>query len=229
MAPHRLSGGLRSSVKPGTGSGIVVNRKLRIVVSSAIFRILCKYIGHTIAVLAGLTALMAIRDILVYPDTRLRRISRVVTEFDQTLKDLVTDMTDTMYAAPGIGLAAVQIDVPMRVIVMDLSRERNQLRVFINPEITDLDQGVTEIEEGCLSVPGIYSSVTRAQSVRVDACDINGNPFQVEGDVLLSVCIQHEVDHLNGKVFVDYLSRLKQARVREKLKKEARQSAPVTL
>ena len=172
---------------------------------------------------------MAIRDILVYPDTRLRRISRVVTEFDQTLKDLVTDMTDTMYAAPGIGLAAVQIDVPMRVIVMDLSKERNQLRVFVNPEITDLDQGVTEIEEGCLSVPGIYSSVTRAQSVRVDACDINGNPFQVEGDELLSVCIQHEVDHLNGKVFVDYLSRLKQARVRERLKKEARQSAPVTL
>ena len=172
---------------------------------------------------------MAIRDILVYPDTRLRRISRVVTEFDQTLKVLVTDMTDTMYAAPGIGLAAVQIDVPMRVIVMDLSKERNQLRVFVNPEITDLDQGVTEIEEGCLSVPGIYSSVTRAQSVRVDACDINGNPFQVEGDVLLSVCIQHEVDHLNGKVFVDYLSRLKQARVRERLKKEARQSAPVTL
>ena len=172
---------------------------------------------------------MAIRDILVYPDTRLRQISRTVTEFDQTLKDLVTDMTDTMYAAPGIGLAAVQIDVPMRVIVMDLSRERNQLRVFVNPEITDLDQGVTEIEEGCLSVPGIYSSVTRAQSVRVDACDINGNPFQVEGDELLSVCIQHEVDHLNGKVFVDYLSRLKQARVREKLKKEARQSAPVTL
>ena len=172
---------------------------------------------------------MAIRDILVYPDTRLRQISRTVTEFDQTLKDLVTDMTDTMYAAPGIGLAAVQIDVPMRVIVMDLSRERNQLRVFVNPEITDLDQGVTEIEEGCLSVPGIYSSVTRAQSVRVDACDINGNPFQVEGDELLSVCIQHEVDHLNGKVFVDYLSRLKQARVRERLKKEARQSAPVTL
>ena len=172
---------------------------------------------------------MAIRDILVYPDTRLRRISRVVTEFDQTLKDLVTDMTDTMYAAPGIGLAAVQIDVPMRVIVMDLSKERNQLRVFVNPEITDLDQGVTETEEGCLSVPGIYSSVKRAQSVRVDACDINGNPFQVEGDELLSVCIQHEVDHLNGKVFVDYLSRLKQARVRERLKKEARPSAPVTL
>ena len=172
---------------------------------------------------------MAIRDILVYPDPRLRQISRTVTEFDQTLNDLVTDMTDTMYAAPGIGLAAVQIDVPMRVIVMDLSKERNQLRVFVNPEITDLDQGVTETEEGCLSVPGIYSSVTRAQSVRVDACDINGNPFQVEGDELLSVCIQHEVDHLNGKVFVDYLSRLKQARVREKLKKEARPSAPVTL
>ena len=172
---------------------------------------------------------MAIRDILVYPDPRLRQISRTVTKFDQTLNDLVTDMTDTMYAAPGIGLAAVQIDVPMRVIVMDLSKERNQLRVFVNPEITDLDQGVTEIEEGCLSVPGIYSSVKRAQSVRVDACDINGNPFQVEGDELLSVCIQHEVDHLNGKVFVDYLSRLKQARVREKLKKEARQSAPVTL
>ncbi len=172
---------------------------------------------------------MAIRDILVYPDPRLRQISRTVTVFDQTLNDLVTDMTDTMYAAPGIGLAAVQIDVPSRVIVIDLSKERNQLRVFVNPEITDLDQGITEIEEGCLSVPGIYSSVKRAQSVRVDACDINGNPFQAEDDELLSVCIQHEVDHLNGKIFIDYLSRLKQARVREKLKKEARQSAPVTL
>ncbi len=172
---------------------------------------------------------MAIREILVYPDPRLRRVSEAVTDFGPELAALVTDMTDTMYAAPGIGLAAVQIDVPRRVIVMDLSKERNQLRVFVNPEITDLGQGITEIEEGCLSVPGIYSSVKRAQSVRVDACDINGNPFQVEDDELLSVCIQHEVDHLNGKIFVDYLSRLKQARVREKLKKEARQSAPVTL
>ena len=172
---------------------------------------------------------MAIREILVYPDPRLRRVSDAVTDFGPELAALVTDMTDTMYAAPGIGLAAVQINVPRRVVVMDLSGERNRLRVFVNPEITVLDPVLTETEEGCLSVPGIYSSVKRARKVRVNAFDVEGNPFQVKADELLSVCIQHEVDHLNGKVFVDYLSRLKQGRVREKLKKEARQSAAMAL
>ena len=165
---------------------------------------------------------MTIREILVYPDPRLRRASEAVTDFGLELAALVTDMADTMYAAPGIGLAAVQINVPRQVVVMDLSGERNRLRVFVNPEITVLDPVLTESEEGCLSVPGFWSSVKRAKKVRVDAFDIEGNPFQVEADELLSVCIQHEVDHLNGRVFVDYLSRLKQGRVREKLKKEAR-------
>ena len=164
---------------------------------------------------------MAIRDILVYPNPRLRLKSEPVTEFDQDLVELVNDMAQTMYDAPGIGLAAIQIDVPKRVVVMDLSESRDQLQVFINPEITDLEQGSTEMEEGCLSVPGIFASVERAEKVRIDALDIKGSPFQIEADELLSICIQHEVDHLNGKVFVDYLSRLKQVRVRKKLKKEA--------
>ncbi len=142
---------------------------------------------------------------------------------------MVTDMTDTLYAAPGIGLAAVQINVPKRVVVMDLSEEHNRLQVFVNPEITVLDPVMVAGEEGCLSVPGFWSSVKRAKRVRVDAFDVKGNPFQIEADELLSVCIQHEVDHLNGRVFVDYLSRLKQGRIRQKLKKEARQPAAMAV
>ena len=164
---------------------------------------------------------MAIRNILVYPDKRLREVSKPVTEFDDDLENLVRDMAETMYDAPGIGLAAIQIEVAKRVVIMDLSESRDDLKVFINPEITDLDQGVIEIEEGCLSVPGIYATVERASKVRINAMDVNGNPFETEADEILSVCIQHEVDHLNGKVFVDYLSRLKRDRVRKKLKKEA--------
>ena len=164
---------------------------------------------------------MALRKILIYPDRRLRQISEAVTKFDEDLEALVRDMADTMYDAPGIGLAAVQIDVAKRVVIMDLSEARDQLQVFINPEITDLDQGVVEIEEGCLSVPGIYATVERAGSVKINAVDIKGIPFEIEADEMLSICIQHEVDHLNGKVFVDYLSRLKQVRVKKKLKKES--------
>lgn len=164
---------------------------------------------------------MAIRNILVYPDKRLREVSKPVTEFDDDLENLVRDMAQTMYDAPGIGLAAIQIEVPKRVVILDLSESRDDLKVFINPEITDLDQGIIEMEEGCLSVPGIYATVERASKVRVNAMDVNGNPFETEADEILSVCIQHEVDHLNGKVFVDYLSRLKRDRVRKKLKKEA--------
>ncbi len=185
--------------------------------------------GNTIAFLLQFNTFMAIREILVYPDPRLRRVCEAVTDFGPELAALVTDMTDTLYAAPGIGLAAVQINVPRRVVVMDLSEERNRLQVFVNPEITVLDPTLTEGEEGCLSVPGFWSSVKRAKKVRVNAFDVKGNSFQVEADGLLSVCIQHEVDHLNGRVFVDYLSRLKQGRVREKLKKEARQSAAMAL
>ena len=164
---------------------------------------------------------MAIREIVVYPNPRLREISRPVTEFDDGLQDLVADMTETMYDAPGIGLAAIQIGVPKRVIVMDLSETRDHLQVFVNPEITALG-GTTETQEGCLSVPGIFATVERVEKVRINACDQRGNPFEMDADALLSVCIQHEVDHLNGKVFVDYLSRLKQNRVRKKLKKELR-------
>ncbi len=166
---------------------------------------------------------MAIRDILVYPDKRLRQRAAPVTVFDGDLKTLVDDMAETMYAAPGIGLAAIQVDVPLRVVVMDLSEEKNDLMVFINPEIEPLE-GHQEFEEGCLSVPGVFATVERVERVRIRALDVEGKPFQLEADGLLSVCIQHEVDHLDGKVFVDYLSRMKQERVRKKLLKEQKQA-----
>ena len=163
---------------------------------------------------------MAKLDILVYPDSRLRQIARSVTEFNDELEQLVADMAETMYAAPGIGLAAVQVNVPWRVVVMDLSEEKDSLQVFINPDISEL-QGTTESEEGCLSVPGIFAMVERAETVKINARDVKGNPFEIDADEILSICIQHEIDHLNGKVFVDYLSRMKQSRVRKKLKKES--------
>lgn len=167
---------------------------------------------------------MALLDILVYPDKRLRQRAEPVTEFDAELEKLVQDMAETMYAAPGIGLAAIQVNVLKRVVVMDLSEEKNDLTVFINPEVTPLE-GTQESEEGCLSVPGVFASVERVERVRINAMDVKGNPFELETDGLLSVCIQHEVDHLNGKVFVDYLSRMKQDRVRKKLLKEQKESA----
>jgi peptide deformylase len=165
---------------------------------------------------------MAIRKILIFPDPRLRQQSKPVTEFDAELKALVSDMAETMYEAPGIGLAAVQVNVTKRIVVMDLSETKDDLKVFVNPVITDLEEGIIEMEEGCLSVPGIYALVERSEKVRINAQDVEGNPFEIDADALLSICIQHEVDHLNGKVFVDYLSRLKQIRVRKKLKKELR-------
>lgn len=167
---------------------------------------------------------MAFLDILVYPDKRLRQRAEPVTVFDAELEKLVQDMAETMYAAPGIGLAAIQVNVLKRVVVMDLSEEKNDLKVFINPEITPLE-GTQEFEEGCLSVPGVFASVERVERVRINAMDVKGNPIELETDGLLSVCIQHEVDHLNGKVFVDYLSRMKQDRVRKKLLKEQKESA----
>ncbi len=166
---------------------------------------------------------MAIRDILVYPDKRLRQQAKPVTEFNEELTTLVADMAETMYAAPGIGLAAVQVDVPLRVVVMDLSDERDSLRVFINPEIEPLE-GTQEYDEGCLSVPGVFATVERVERVRIRYRDVEGNAYEEEADGLLSVCIQHEVDHLDGKVFVDYLSRMKQDRVRRKLLKELKQA-----
>ncbi len=154
-----------------------------------------------------------------YPDPRLRRKALPVEKVDDTVRRLVDDMAETMYAAPGIGLAAVQVNELQRVVVIDISESRDQLRVFINPEIVARD-GVQTYEEGCLSVPGIYEEVTRAHRVRVRALDRDGKPFELEVEDMLATCIQHEIDHLDGKVFVDYLSRLKQSRIRKKLEKQ---------
>jgi peptide deformylase len=164
---------------------------------------------------------MAIRTILHYPDPRLRQVARPVTTVDDEIRRLVDDMAETMYAAPGIGLAAVQINVALRVVVIDISEGRNALQVLINPEILERD-GKQVFEEGCLSVPGIYDEVERARHIRVRALDRNGQPFELEAEALLATCIQHEVDHLDGKVFVDYLSRLKQTRIRKKIEKQER-------
>ncbi len=164
---------------------------------------------------------MAVRPILHYPDPRLRRQALPVAQVDAAVRRLVDDLAETMYAAPGIGLAAIQVNEPRRVIVIDLSEERNQLQAFINPEIVARD-GAQTLEEGCLSVPGVYEEVTRPNHVRVRALDRDGRPFELEAEGLLATCIQHEIDHLDGKVFVDYLSRLKQSRIRKKLEKQQR-------
>ncbi|WP_435103141.1 peptide deformylase [Arhodomonas sp. AD133] len=161
-------------------------------------------------------------DILHYPDPRLRTVAEPVDEVDDEVRRLVDDMFETMYAAPGIGLAATQVDVHRRVIVMDVSDDRSDPRVFINPEIIARD-GDAESEEGCLSVPGYYESVHRAEHIRVRAIGRDGEAFDLEAEGLLAVCIQHEMDHLEGKLFVDYLSELKRKRVRRKLEKLARQ------
>ena len=167
---------------------------------------------------------MAILNILRYPDARLHKLAVPVTVFDDSLKKLVADMAETMYAAPGIGLAATQVDVHKRVIVVDVSERRDSLVVLVNPEILEAT-GESDIEEGCLSVPGIYELVARAERVKVRAYDQNGNSFTLEAQGLLAVCIQHEMDHLQGKVFVEHLSQLKQQRIRAKLAKQLRKSA----
>jgi len=164
---------------------------------------------------------MALRTILHYPDPRLRQVAKPVPAVDDAIRRLVDDMAETMYAAPGIGLAAIQVNVPWRVVVIDVSETRNQLRVLINPEIFERD-GKQVFEEGCLSVPGIFDEVERARHIRARALDRDGQPFEIEAEGLLATCIQHEIDHLDGKVFVDYLSRLKQSRIRKKLEKHER-------
>jgi peptide deformylase len=164
---------------------------------------------------------MAKLEILHFPDSRLRKKAAAVSTVDDSLRQLVDDMFETMYAAPGIGLAATQINVHKRVIVIDLSQEQDEPRVFINPEILEKD-GIEEMDEGCLSVPGIYERVQRAEHIRVQALDRDGQVFEQEADGLLAVCIQHEIDHLDGKLFVDYLSQLKRNRIRKKLEKQAR-------
>lgn len=167
---------------------------------------------------------MALLPILRYPDSRLHIVAEPVVAVDDSIRQLVEDMAETMYQAPGIGLAATQVDVHKRVVVIDVSEERSSLLVLINPEIIERD-GEQSGEEGCLSVPGIYETVTRAEHVRVRALDCDGKPFELEADGLLSVCIQHEIDHLNGKVFVEYLSQLKLSRIKTKLAKKARVTA----
>lgn len=167
---------------------------------------------------------MSLLPILNYPDERLHTVAAPVEKVDDEVKTLVRDMAETMYAAPGIGLAATQVDVHRRVIVIDISDARDELLVLINPEIVWRD-GMQEYEEGCLSVPGIYDYVERSQRIRVRALDAHGNTYEREAQGLLAVCIQHEMDHLEGKVFVEYLSRLKQTRIRAKMLKQQRKTA----
>lgn len=166
---------------------------------------------------------MPLLSILRYPDPRLHKIAKPVTTFDARLKQLAADMAETMYEAPGVGLAATQVDVHERVIVIDVSDTRDQLRVLVNPEILWASDEKQVYDEGCLSVPGIYDGVERPARVRVKAFDADGKPYEFDADGLLAVCVQHEMDHLMGKVFVEYLSPLKRNRIKTKLLKEERE------
>lgn len=168
---------------------------------------------------------MAVLQVLRYPDPRLHKVAKPVDRVDDEIRQLVRDMADTMYAAPGIGLAATQVDVHKQIIVIDASDMRDQLLVLINPELLWRSEAERDCEEGCLSVPGVYETVRRAEQVRVRALNAEGESFESAADGLLAVCIQHEMDHLRGKVFVEYLSRLKQARIRAKMQKQIRQTA----
>jgi peptide deformylase len=164
---------------------------------------------------------MALLPILHYPDSRLHTRAKPVAVVDEGIRKLAADMAETMYAAPGIGLAATQVNVHQRLLVLDISEDKSQLQVFINPEILS-KEGACEGEEGCLSVPGIYETVKRSERVKVRALNLDGQPFEVETGGLLAVCLQHEIDHLDGKVFIEYLSRLKLSRIKAKLTKHAR-------
>jgi len=166
---------------------------------------------------------MALLSILQFPDERLHQVAAPVTRVDKKIQQLIKDMAETMYSAAGIGLAATQVNVLLRIVVIDGSPTHDQLRVFVNPEIV-ARAGLSDLEEGCLSVPGIYEKVPRANRITVRALDAQGVSFDLEADGLLAVCIQHEMDHLDGKVFVDYLSRLKRQRIMEKLKKLRRRT-----
>ena len=166
---------------------------------------------------------MAKLEILRYPDPRLYTRAAAVSEVNDDIRRLVDDMAETMYAAPGIGLAATQVDRHIKLIIVDISEDQSELQVFVNPELR-ASEGDAEHEEGCLSVPGIYDKVRRAEWIRVRALGLDGQPFELEATGLLAVCIQHEMDHLLGKVFVQYLSPLKQTRIRNKLKKRLRET-----
>lgn len=165
---------------------------------------------------------MALLEILEFPDPRLRTKAQPVAVVDDTIRQLIGDMFETMYKAPGVGLAATQVNVHQRVVVIDVSEEQNQPLVFINPEIDVLAPELCEYDEGCLSVPGFYETVVRPERIRVKALDRDGKPFEIEPEGLLAVCIQHELDHLNGKLFVDHISDLKRQRIRKKLEKSHR-------
>jgi peptide deformylase len=165
---------------------------------------------------------MALLNILRYPDARLHKVAKPVTVFDERLAKLVADMAETMYDAPGVGLAASQVDVHEQLVIIDTSDTKDQLQVFINPEITWASEEKQVYDEGCLSVPGIYDGVERPAQVKVRALDLKGQSFELSADGLLAVCIQHEMDHLKGKVFVEYLSPLKRNRIKAKMLKEER-------
>lgn len=170
---------------------------------------------------------MALLPILRYPDPRLFKTAKPVQVVDDRIRQLVRDMAETMYDAPGVGLAATQVDVHERVVVIDVSEESNDLRVLINPEIIWRSDEQQTYQEGCLSVPGIYEEVKRADQIRVRALDEQGREYEFEADGLLAVCVQHELDHLDGKVFVEYLSPLKQDRIKTKLRKQEREAVKV--
>ncbi|MBY0573659.1 MAG: peptide deformylase [Undibacterium sp.] len=165
---------------------------------------------------------MSILNILRYPDPRLHKIAEPISVFDERLKELVANMAETMYDAPGVGLAASQVNVHKQLMIIDTSEDNSDLRVFINPEIIWASEERKIYDEGCLSVPGIYDNVERPSEVKVRALDLNGQSFELHADGLLAVCIQHEMDHLKGKVFVEYLSPLKRNRIKSKLQKEER-------
>ena len=167
---------------------------------------------------------MSLLPILRFPDTRLHKVAQPVIVFDDSIRTLVRNLADSMYEAPGVGLAATQVNVHLQVIVIDISEARDDLKVLVNPRIVKSD-GVQVCEEGCLSVPGVYEEVERALHVQVEAQDADGQPFMLEAQDLLAVCVQHEMDHLKGRVFVEYLSRMKQARIRQRIDKESRRKA----
>lgn len=167
---------------------------------------------------------MALLPILHYPDPRLHKVAKPVEKVDDRIRRLVTDMAETMYDAPGVGLAATQVDVHERVVVIDVSEEGNDLKVLINPEITWKSEEIQVYEEGCLSVPGIYDKVERAERIHVKALNEKGEAYEFDADGLLAVCVQHELDHLQGKVFVEYLSSLKLNRIKTKLRKQEREA-----
>ena len=169
---------------------------------------------------------MALLEILEFPDPRLRTVAKPITEVDDGIRKLADDMLETMYEAPGIGLAATQVNVHKRLIVIDISEEKNQPLVLINPEYDVID-GMQEYDEGCLSVPGYYETVERAEKILLKALDRDGKPYEMECDGLLSVCVQHEIDHLDGKLFVDHISKLKRERIRGKLVRAQKQRAKV--